>query len=166
MFIRLSVTGSCEWLWLQQPVANLLPLSGLQPPAFVVHFKALPYAVASMPSAHRLLSRRVRVSPGGCLLAAWEVTPADQTQYWEQVPDHVKLALHYYNVPCSIEPDSEFNPLRIVKTLYQPGDFVVIKVGAHGRTIFAPDSIAVLHMLASSRRSDLHCLSHCWPKWV
>jgi len=80
------------------------------------------------------------------LSAAWEVTPADQTQYWEQVPDNVKLTLHYYNVPCSIEPDSEFNPLRIVKTLYQPGDFVVIKVGAHTHTMpqgFAAVVVAV-----------------------
>ena len=59
--------------------------------------------------------------------AAWEVTPADQTAYWDQVPDQVKLTLHYYNVPCSVEPESEFNPLRIIRTLYQPGDFVVIK---------------------------------------
>ena len=54
--------------------------------------------------------------------------PANQSAYWQQVPDAVKLTLHYYNVPCSVEPDSEFNPLRIVRTLYQPGDFVVIKV--------------------------------------
>ena len=60
--------------------------------------------------------------------AAWEVTPADPAEYWRQVPDAVKLTLHYYNVPCSVEPESEFNPLRIVRTLYQPGDFVVIKV--------------------------------------
>ena len=64
----------------------------------------------------------------GSLCAAWEVKPADQMAYWQQVPDAVKLTLHYYNVPCSVEPDSEFNPLRIVKTLYQPGDFIVIKV--------------------------------------
>ena len=65
--------------------------------------------------------------------AAWEVTPADQAEYWEQVPDKVKLTLHYYNVPCSVEPESDFNPLRIVRTLYQPGDFVVIKVSARRR---------------------------------
>lgn len=86
------------------------------------------------------------LTPRSPVSAAWEVTPADQTQYWEQVPDNVKLTLHYYNVPCSIEPDSEFNPLRIVKTLYQPGDFVVIKVSACGHTMlqgFAAVVIAV-----------------------
>ncbi len=66
--------------------------------------------------------------PANLLYAAWEVTKADPSAYWEQVPDKVKLTLHYYNVPCSVEPESEFNPLRIVRTLYQPGDFVVIKV--------------------------------------
>ena len=72
------------------------------------------------------------LSLAAALLAAWEVTPADQSAYWAQVPDDVKLTLHYYNVPCSVEPDSEFNPLRIVRSLYQPGDFVVIKVCLHG----------------------------------
>ena len=65
--------------------------------------------------------------PASVVYAAWEVKRSDPTAYWEQVPDEVKLALHYYNVPCSVEPESEFNPLRIVKTLYQPGDCVIIK---------------------------------------
>ena len=37
--------------------------------------------------------------------------------------------LHLYNVPSSVDPASEANPLRMVKTLYQPGDLIVIKVG-------------------------------------
>ena len=57
--------------------------------------------------------------------AAWEAKPADQAAYWAQVPDAVKLTLHYYNVPFSVEPES--NPLRMIRTLYQPGDFVVVK---------------------------------------
>lgn len=36
--------------------------------------------------------------------------------------------MHYYNVPCDIEPDSPFNPLNIIKSIYRPGDFVAIKL--------------------------------------
>ena len=36
--------------------------------------------------------------------------------------------MHYYNVPCDVEPDSPFNPLKIIKAIYRPGDFVAIKL--------------------------------------
>ena len=36
--------------------------------------------------------------------------------------------LHYYNVPCDTDPESPFNPLNIIKSIYKPGDFVVLKL--------------------------------------
>ena len=43
--------------------------------------------------------------------------------------------MHYYNVPCDIEPDSAFNPLNIIKSIYRPGDFVVLKLDIDNEVI-------------------------------
>lgn len=41
---------------------------------------------------------------------------------------YLRSSIHYFNIPCDIEPDSPFNPLNIIKAMYKPGDFVVIKL--------------------------------------
>lgn len=40
----------------------------------------------------------------------------------------MRARMHYFNVPCDVGLDSPFNPLNIVKAMYKPGDFVVIKL--------------------------------------
>ena len=42
--------------------------------------------------------------------------------YWEDVPMEQKPKMHYYNVPCDIDPESPFNPLNIVKKIYRRGN--------------------------------------------
>ena len=49
-------------------------------------------------------------------------------EYWADVPLEMRARMHYFNVPCDTAPDSPFNPLNIVKNMYRPGDFVVIKL--------------------------------------
>ena len=39
--------------------------------------------------------------------------------YWADVPMEQKPQMHYYNVPCDIDPESPFNPLNIVKKIYK-----------------------------------------------
>ncbi len=39
--------------------------------------------------------------------------------YWADVPMEQKPKMHYYNVPCDIDPESPFNPLNIVKKIYK-----------------------------------------------
>jgi len=39
--------------------------------------------------------------------------------YWADVPMEQKPKMHYYNVPCDIDPESPFNPLNIVKRIYR-----------------------------------------------
>lgn len=49
-------------------------------------------------------------------------------EYWAEVPLEMRARMHYFNVPCDIDAASPFNPLNIVKAMYQPGDFVVVKL--------------------------------------
>ena len=63
-----------------------------------------------------------------CRYIGWEIRPVKAVEYWADVPVEMRARMHYFNVPCDVEPDSPFNPLNIVKAMYQPGDFVVIKL--------------------------------------
>lgn len=58
----------------------------------------------------------------------WEVKPSSGPEYWGEVPVEMRARMHYFNVPCDTGSDSPFNPLNIVKNMYQPGDFIVIKL--------------------------------------
>ena len=54
---------------------------------------------------------------------AWEVDV--KPQYWNNVTDDVQGKLHFYNKPVSSDVKSSSHPLQILKSIYQPGDFVV-----------------------------------------
>ena len=41
------------------------------------------------------------------------------------VPGAVQPALHFYNVPVSVDTASPANPLNIIRKIYRPGDFIV-----------------------------------------
>ena len=49
----------------------------------------------------------------------WEIKPVNASIYWADVPMEQKPKMHYYNVPCDIDPESPFNPLNIVKKIYR-----------------------------------------------
>ena len=49
-------------------------------------------------------------------------------EYWAEVPPELRGRMHYFNVPCDTAPNSSFNPLNIIKAMYRPGDFVVVKL--------------------------------------
>lgn len=63
-----------------------------------------------------------------CDREGWEITAVAAAEYWADVPLDMRAKMHYFNVPCDTAPDSPFNPLNIVMNMYQPGDFVVIKL--------------------------------------
>ena len=65
----------------------------------------------------------------------WEVSPVSASEYWAEVPPELRARMHYFNIPCETAPDSPFNPLNIVKELYRPGDFVVIKLDIDAESI-------------------------------
>jgi hypothetical protein len=45
--------------------------------------------------------------------------------YWSQVPGDMLPRLHFYNIPVTIDAAHAANPFNIIKSVYQPGDFVV-----------------------------------------
>lgn len=59
---------------------------------------------------------------------AWEVLFLNQTQYWDEVPTDIKSKLHLYNVPVSSNSKDGDNPLNIIRSKAQPGDFVALKL--------------------------------------
>jgi hypothetical protein len=59
---------------------------------------------------------------------AWEAQPANQTEYWNSVPDDVKPRLHFYNAPVTPQAGSSMNPVDWIKNMYRPGDYVVFKL--------------------------------------
>lgn len=54
---------------------------------------------------------------------AWEAER--MPNYWDYVPHDVQGKLHFYNQAISSDLTSPSHPLKILKTVYQPGDFVV-----------------------------------------
>ena len=48
--------------------------------------------------------------------------------YWKDVPQEMRARMHYFNIPCETAPDAPFNPLNIIKSMYRPGDFFVVKL--------------------------------------
>lgn len=77
----------------------------------------------------------VGVGPEYAVRKGWEIKPATAAEYWADVPLDVRGRMHYFNVPCDTTPDSPFNPLNIVRNMYQPGDFVVIKLDIDNEAI-------------------------------
>jgi hypothetical protein len=61
----------------------------------------------------------------GPLLQAWEIKFQEPKRYWGNVPDDVLPRLHFYNVPVSGGEELASNPLNIIRSKYQPGDYVV-----------------------------------------
>eukprot|EP00889_Picochlorum_renovo_P001305 jgi/Picre1/28335/NNA_003741.t1 len=57
---------------------------------------------------------------------AWEAE--QMPNYWDSVPHDVQGKLHFYNQAISSDLTSPSHPLKILKTVYQPGDFVVLKL--------------------------------------
>ena len=59
---------------------------------------------------------------------AWEARPLNASEYWASVPDDVATKLHYYNAPVTTSPASHMNPLRVIRDVARPGDFVAFKL--------------------------------------
>ena len=79
--------------------------------------------------------------------------------------------MHYYNVPCDTDPDSPFNPLNMIQSIYKPGDYVVLKLDIDNEEIeqvcaSVPNDSSALHDMRNSFESwtvseiDTHRVSH------
>lgn len=61
-------------------------------------------------------------------ILAWEATPHAPLDIYDSVPAAVVSKLTYFNVPADPKPGAKHNPLRILKEITKPDDFVVIKI--------------------------------------
>ncbi len=58
----------------------------------------------------------------------WEVKQHAAADYWRQWPAEDRYKMHFYNTPFDTDQTSPDYPLNILKRIYKPGDFVVIKL--------------------------------------
>ena len=52
----------------------------------------------------------------------------DEKLYWLEVPPWLKKKLRFFNFAVETDPASPKNPLNIIRRIYRPGDFVVLKL--------------------------------------
>jgi len=61
-------------------------------------------------------------------ILVWEATPMKPKQLFEEYPLRVLSKLSYFNVPINASPSALHNPLRVLRVLVKPEDYVVIKI--------------------------------------
>jgi hypothetical protein len=59
---------------------------------------------------------------------AWEATPMDNATTWSEIPVEVQPYYHWFNVPANPTIGHADNPLRIMKEVVKPNDFLVFKL--------------------------------------
>jgi hypothetical protein len=58
----------------------------------------------------------------------WEAAPKTAAQIWGGVPADIMPKFQFYNVPASPDINHPASPVRVLKELAQPGDFVLFKL--------------------------------------
>ena len=62
----------------------------------------------------------------------WEIDPG-ASAFMSTDPSHLKEDVHFYHRPITAEPNHVDNPVHLIKRIYRPGDFVVLKLDVdHG----------------------------------
>ncbi|KAL7568884.1 hypothetical protein ACA910_015532 [Epithemia clementina (nom. ined.)] len=76
---------------------------------------------------------------------AYEVTPKSPTLVYQQVPDELKAAYHWYNVGVSANHTSSANPFKLLLENFDENDFVVVKLDIDTSAIEIPLAQMLLH---------------------
>ncbi|WIA15646.1 hypothetical protein OEZ85_002272 [Tetradesmus obliquus] len=61
-------------------------------------------------------------------LLLWEAKPLDPAKVYSKVPPELLHKYQYFNIPAHTDLSSPSHPVRILKQIAQPGDFVVFKL--------------------------------------
>jgi len=75
---------------------------------------------------------------------SYEYTLLEPEDYWSRVPMKYKSRFSFFNVPASADPNSENNPLRLIKTTAKPKDFVSFKLDIDTPAIENPMAYDIL----------------------
>ena len=59
---------------------------------------------------------------------AWEATPYNDLDIFASMPSEVFDSMSYFNIPADPKIGSKFNPLRTLRDVCKPSDFVVLKI--------------------------------------
>lgn len=59
---------------------------------------------------------------------AWEISLLEPTSFWKEVPPSLNHLYHFYNIPISSNITNKDSPLRIIKRMATPDDFVAFKL--------------------------------------
>ena len=68
----------------------------------------------------------------------YELKPKDPKQVYQQIPDTLKAAYHWYNVGVDADISSSNNPLKLLLEHYTPDDFIVVKLDIDTGSIEQP----------------------------
>lgn len=61
-------------------------------------------------------------------ILGWEANAYSPSELWSVVPPDVKLITQYFNIPATTDPQSGDNPLRYIRALCSPEDYVILKI--------------------------------------
>lgn len=61
-------------------------------------------------------------------IIGWEAEKFDPQKIWDAYPEDIKYKVRYFNIYASGEKDHTDNPLRVIKQLTRPEDFVMFKL--------------------------------------
>ena len=69
---------------------------------------------------------------------AWEFTLLEPRDYWQHVPEAIKLILTFFNIPITNDNKDMDCPLQFIKKLASPRDFVSFKLDVDNQDVEIP----------------------------
>jgi hypothetical protein len=72
------------------------------------------------------------------------MTLLEPTDYWRRVPPNWKPYWHFYNVPIAADSSHPDSPIRFIKQLANPQDFVAFKLDIDNPEMEMPIALALL----------------------
>ena len=90
----------------------------------------------------------------------WEARKMNMSKYYEEVPADVRVKLHTYNVPASIDPYSADNPLARLVSSCEVEDFCVLKIDVDTPSVEIPWIQQILQCEHVSSRIDEFFFEH------
>lgn len=78
---------------------------------------------------------------------AWEATKHEPTKIFADYPGDVAGKISYYNVPCPTDVNDTMSPIRMIKALVRPDDFLVFKIDIDND----PVEIAIINSFIDDR---------------
>lgn len=73
------------------------------------------------------------------------MTLLEPTDYWSRVPSKWKPYWHFHNIPIEANSDSSDSPIRYLKELAKPEDFVAFKLDIDNPKMEMPIAMSLLN---------------------